>query len=116
MTVVAIASQKGGTAKTTTTAHLGAALADRGKRVLVCDMDPQGHLAEAFGVPSNELEQESSLVLVPKIPLRDIITQVRPNLDLAPANITLSEVEPALINMYRREDRLKQALQQMEDS
>ena len=111
MMVIAVASQKGGTAKTTTTAHLGLALAERGKRVLVLDMDPQGHLGEAFGVPSHELDQEISQVLEQKIPLTAIVNEVRPNLFLAPANINLSDIEPTLINMYRREDRLKQALQ-----
>jgi chromosome partitioning protein len=110
MTILAIASQKGGTAKTTTAAHLGAALAERGQKILLVDMDPQGHIAESFGVPAQELDQEISQVLEQKIPLSDIIKEVRPGLFLAPANIQLSYTETRLYSRLRREDRLKQAL------
>ncbi len=110
MTVIAIASQKGGTAKTTTCANLGAALAARGKRVLLIDMDPQGNLAESFGVPALSLDEEISLVLEQRLPLSDIINEIRPNLMLAPANLQLADLEPWLITSLRREDRLKQAI------
>ena len=110
MTVIAVANQKGGSAKSTTTINVGAALADLGCRVLLLDMDPQGHLAEGFGIAAEELPHEISEVLERKIPLKDIIQPVRPNLDLAPANIKLSYVEGYLFNVKRREDRLKMAL------
>jgi chromosome partitioning protein len=114
MKTLAIASQKGGTAKTTTTAHLGAALAERGQKILLVDMDPQGHLAESFGVPAQELEQEISQVLEQKLSLDDIVHEVRPGLYLAPANIQLSYTETHLYSRLRREDRLKQALAQVD--
>jgi chromosome partitioning protein len=111
MAVIAVSNQKGGSAKTTTTIHVGAALAAQGKRVLLIDMDPQGHLAEGFGLAAAELEHEISEVLDRRQELIQIIVPVRANLDLAPANIHLAHVEPALINKHRREDRLKMALQ-----
>jgi chromosome partitioning protein len=110
MPVLAIANQKGGSAKTTTAIHLGAALADFGKHVLLVDMDPQGHLAEGFGLSAMELEQEISTVLDKRTGLDEIITRVRPGLDLAPSNIRLSYVEASLFTKHRREDRLKLAL------
>ncbi len=110
MPVLAIANQKGGSAKTTTALHLGAALADLGKHVLLVDMDPQGHLAEGFGLSAMELEQDISAVLDRQTRLADIITRVRPRLDLAPSNIRLSYIEASLFTKHRREDRLKLAL------
>ena len=110
MTTLAIINQKGGSAKTTTVVHLGAALAALGKRVLLVDMDPQGHLAETFNIQARDLAQEMSAVLMRKTALRDIIVTVRPHLDLAPSNIRLSYSEPDLMRSHRREDRLKAAL------
>ncbi len=110
MTITAIASQKGGSAKTTTTIHLGAGIANLGKRVLLIDMDPQGHLAEGFGQPAGELKQEISAVLDRQVPFIDILLPLRPNLTLAPSNIRLAHLEPYLFTKHRREDRLKAAL------
>src|SRR5216683_3527292 len=110
MTTIAVASQKGGTGKTTTTTNLGAALATQGKRVLLIDMDPQGNLAESFGVPALSLDEEISLVLEQRRPLSSIVNEIRPNILLAPANLQLADLEPWLITSLRREDRLKQAL------
>lgn len=107
---LAVANQKGGSAKTTTTLHVGAALAARGRRVLLVDMDPQGHLAEGFGLPAGGLEHELSEVLDGKRPLREVVRTVRPNLDLAPSNIRLSYLEAVLFTRLQREARLKRAL------
>ncbi len=115
MTTLAIINQKGGSAKTTTVVHLGAALASLGKRVLLVDMDPQGHLAETFNISARALDREMSQVLMRKTPLRDVIVTVRPNLDLAPSNIRLSYSEPDLLRSHRREDRLKSALATVQD-
>src|SRR5918997_3084488 len=110
--VIAIANQKGGVAKTTTVVHLGVAIADLGKKVLLVDLDPQGHLAEGFGLVSDRLEAEVSDVLEGSKRITDIIIPgIRPNLDLAPSNIRLSDMEPTLVNLRFREYKLKRAIE-----
>src|SRR5919199_1148386 len=110
--VIAVANQKGGVAKTTTVIHLGAALAELGKLVLLVDLDPQGHLAEGFGIVSEQLRVEMSNVLEGSQRMTDIIMPgIRPNLDLAPSNIRLSDMELTLVNVRFREYKLKRALE-----
>src|SRR2546421_970981 len=110
--VIAVANQKGGVAKTTTVTHLGAALAELGKKVLLVDLDPQGHLAEGFGLVSDQLASEMSDVLEGSKRITDIIIpDIRPNLDLAPSNIRLSDMELTLVNLRFREYKLKKVLE-----
>ena len=86
--IICVTNQKGGVAKTTTTIHIGVALASFGKKVLLVDLDPQGHLAEGFNIEADSLEYELSDVLEGKVNLNDVIIhEVRPNIDLAPSNI-----------------------------
>jgi chromosome partitioning protein len=110
--VIAVANQKGGVAKTTTVIHLGVAIAALGKRVLLVDLDPQGHLAEGFGIVSDQLEVEISDVLEGSKRINDIIIpNIRPGLDLAPSNIRLSDMELTLVNLRFREYKLKRAIE-----
>lgn len=110
--VIAVANQKGGVAKTTTVIHLGVAIAALGKRVLLVDLDPQGHLAEGFGIVSDQLEVEMSDVLEGSKRINDIIIpNIRPGLDLAPSNIRLSDMELTLVNLRFREYKLKRAIE-----
>ncbi len=114
--IIAVANQKGGTAKTTTTLNLGAALAEKGRRVLLVDMDPQGSLAVGWGISDvYNLPKTIYQVLMGEATLRDIVVSVRLNLDVAPANIYLSAAEFQLINKHRREDKLKNAIQPVRD-
>lgn len=115
MRKIAIANQKGGVAKTTTALNLGHALALRGLKTLLVDIDPQGHLSEGFGISADELDLEMSRVLDGEAGLQDIIHNARPNLDFAPSNIRLSAVEAKVFLKARREDRLKRALTSVED-
>ncbi len=110
-TVIAIANQKGGAGKTTTAIHLAAAIAEMGHPTLLVDLDPQGHVAEGFGLRAEDLKTEVSDVFAGEKRLGDIILpQVRPNLDLAPSNIRLSDMEVTLVNVRFREMKFKQAL------
>src|SRR5213080_1897124 len=110
--VIAVANQKGGVAKTTTVIHLRVAIAEQGRKVLLVDLDPQGHLAEGFGIVSDKLKTEMSDVLEGSKKITEvIIPNVRPNLDLAPSNIRLSDMELTLVNLRFREYKLKRALE-----
>jgi chromosome partitioning protein len=109
--IIAIVNQKGGVAKTTTTIHLGVALAQLGKKVLLVDLDSQGHLAEGFGIVADNLKLEMSDVFEGSKSIRDIIIpEIRPHLDLAPSNVRLADIELTLVNMRFRESKLKRAL------
>src|SRR3981081_1839596 len=68
-TVIAVANQKGGVGKTTTTANLGAALALRGRRVLLVDLDPQGNLTSAFGLEKDVQQTVAESLLDRRVPL-----------------------------------------------
>lgn len=107
---VAIANQKGGTAKTTTVANLAGVLNERGHRVLLVDLDPQASLTIGFGVDVSAMDETVYDVIANETPLTNILTHVRENIDLAPTNINLSVAELQLVSEIRREDRLKQAL------
>jgi chromosome partitioning protein len=92
--IIAVANQKGGTGKTTTTLNIGVALAERGKTVALIDLDPQGSLTHALGVDPEGLQRTIYNVLIsPEIPLRDALVRARQNLLLVPANIDLAGAE-----------------------
>jgi chromosome partitioning protein len=111
-TVIALANQKGGTGKTTTAIHLAVAIAEMGHAVLLVDLDPQGHIAEGFGISAGELKHELSDVLAGQNRISDIIIpNVKPGLDIAPSNIRLADMELTLVNLRFRENKLKRALE-----
>ena len=109
-TTIALACMKGGSAKTTSTISLAAALASLNRTTLTVDMDPQGHLAEGFGIPLGDITADISLVLERKCSLPDIILTARDRIALAPSTLELAYKEPSIYNMKRREDRLAAAL------
>jgi chromosome partitioning protein len=113
--VIAVANQKGGVGKTTTVVNLGAALAEQGQKTLLIDLDPQGALSAALGVESYQLEETIYTVLVDSLPLKKVIYQVRPRLDIVPSNIDLAAAEVELISAIGREYIFKEAIEPVRD-
>lgn len=107
--IIAIANQKGGVAKTSSAIHLGAALAELDRRVLLVDLDPQASLSAALGIEPAELAISIHDVLTKKIAIRDILV-TQGNLHIAPATIDLAGAEVHLMNEIGREHVLADAL------
>jgi len=106
--VFALANQKGGVAKTTTTLNLGVALAEQGHRVLLIDLDPQGNLTMSQGLNPDTLERSMFDVLVHRVPLEQVIE--RREVDLAVSSIDLAGADMALSSQIGRERALEKAL------
>jgi chromosome partitioning protein len=105
---IAIANQKGGVGKTTTTLNVAGALAEKGKRVLLVDLDPQGALTTACGLNPAQLERTLYDVLItPSLALSEVILEPKPRVSLVPANIDLAGAEVELLNEIGREHLLK---------
>ncbi|MDP9441140.1 MAG: AAA family ATPase [Actinomycetota bacterium] len=114
--VLAIANQKGGVGKTTTTVNLGASLAVLGYRVLVVDLDPQGNATTGLGINSRNLDHSIYDVLLHDVSLEDCVepTTLR-NLFVAPSTIDLAGAEIELVAAFSRELRLRRALDEVLD-
>lgn len=109
--IIAVANQKGGVGKTTTTINLSACLAQAGKKVLTVDCDPQGNTTSGMGFDKNSLDRTLySLLLGDNVPEEVILDTVIPNLRLLPSNINLTGAEIELISMTDREYILKNLL------
>jgi len=114
--VMAIANQKGGVGKTTTTVNLGAALAELDYRVLVVDLDPQGNATSGLGIDTRNFESSMYDVIMRDAPIEDCIepTSVQ-NLFVTPATIDLAGVEIELVSAFSRELKLKRAIDTVVD-
>lgn len=109
--VIAIANQKGGVGKTTTSVNLSACLAELGNRVLVVDTDPQGNATSGVGVNKADMDKCVYNVLVEDLPAEEVCVPTNINrLDLIPATIQLAGAEIELVPTISREIRLKKAL------
>jgi chromosome partitioning protein len=114
--IVAIANQKGGVGKTTTSVNLGAALAELGLRVLVIDLDPQGNATTGLGIEARNFERSMYDVIMRDASLEDCIepTSMK-NLFVAPATIDLAGAEIELVPAFSRELKLKRAIETVID-
>lgn len=113
--ILAIANQKGGVGKTTTTVNLSAALAKKGKKVLMIDADPQGNATSAVGI-DKECELSTYDILVNEAEVGQVMqdTQIK-NLKVCPSNINLAGAEVELVSMVSREQRLKEQLEEVKE-
>ncbi|NLJ94007.1 MAG: ParA family protein [Clostridiaceae bacterium] len=102
--IVSIVNQKGGVGKTTTAVNLADQLARRKQRVLLIDLDPQGNATSSFGLDKNKQELTIYDSIINQVPLKDVIvSEIRKNLDIVPANIDLAGAEIEMVSIVSRE-------------
>ena len=108
--IIAVANQKGGVGKTTTTVNMSTILAKKGKKVLLVDTDPQGNATSGLGI-EKEVELSTYDLLISDVPAEDIIQQTPiKNLSISPSNMNLAGAEVQLVSMMSREQRMKEKL------
>jgi len=115
--IIAIANQKGGVGKTTTSVNLSAGLATLGKKVLLVDIDPQGNATSGVGIEKGDMDQCIYNVLVEDLPANEVcVPTAIDRLEVIPATIQLAGAEIELVPTISREIRLKKSLDKIKDN
>lgn len=113
MRIITVANQKGGVGKTTTAVNLAGALAQRGRKVILMDLDPQAHLTTFLGVDPTGVKASSHDVLTNNKPLAEALMPVRERIQLLPSSLDLAAAEQELVSVVGRETILRDALAEL---
>ena len=114
--IIAIANQKGGVGKTTTSINLSSCLAAKGKKVLVIDIDPQGNTTSGYGVDKNNLENTVYELMLGECSVEDcVLKNVVENVSIIPSNVNLAAAEIELIGVDKKEFILKKEVDWIKD-
>ena len=114
--IIAIANQKGGVGKTTTSINLSACLAEAGKKVLVIDLDPQGNTTSGLGVDKSELENTVYELILDECTAKEAMVRTDiENLYLLPSNVNLAGAEIELLDIKNKEYTLREAIDYVQE-